>query len=160
MDSVNSYLFARAVHIFAVVFWIGGVAFVTTILIPALKQIPDINNRMELFEKLEGKFAVQAKITTLLTALSGIYLLEVMQIWYRFLLWEFWWMHLMVIIWLLFTLVLFVFEPWFLHNWFRKQALENSVKTFRKLHLMHILLLTISAITIIGAMLGAHGYRF
>ena len=49
MESVNS-------HLFAVVFWIGGVAFVTTILIPALKQIPDINNRMELFEKLEGHY--------------------------------------------------------------------------------------------------------
>ncbi len=57
-------------------------------------------------------------------------------------------------------MVLFVFEPWFLHDWFRKQALENSVKTFRKLHLMYNILLTISAITIIGAMLGAHGYRF
>ncbi|WP_019615140.1 hypothetical protein [Psychromonas ossibalaenae] len=160
MDSVNSYIFARAVHIFAVVLWIGGVAFVTTVLIPSLKQIPDIHNRLELFEKLEGKFSIQARITTVLTFVSGVYLIETMQIWDRFLQVEFWWMHLMVLVWLLFTLVLFVFEPWFLHDWFRKQALIDSDKTFRRVQLMHIVLLSISLVTVVGAMFGAHGYRF
>ena len=31
-------VFARALHIIAVVFWIGGVAFVTTVLIPAIRS--------------------------------------------------------------------------------------------------------------------------
>ena len=160
MDTLTGYTIARALHIFAVVLWIGGVAFVTTVLIPAIKEIPDINDRLALFEKLEGKFALQAKITTVITFLTGLYLIDLMQIWGRFLQLEYWWMHLMVLVWLLFTLVLFVFEPWFLHAWFRKQALIDSKKTFKRVHIMHIFLLTVSLITIIGAMLGAHGYRF
>jgi len=71
MDILTGYTVARALHIFAVVLWIGGVAFVTTILIPSLKQIPDINDRLALFEKLEGKFAIQARITTVITFLSA-----------------------------------------------------------------------------------------
>jgi len=160
MDTLTGYTIARALHIFAVVLWIGGVAFVTTVLIPALKQIPDIHDRLALFEKLEGRFAIQARITTVITFLTGLYLIDLMQIWDRFLQVEFWWMHAMVIVWLLFTLVLFVFEPLFLHKWFRKQALIDSKKTFQRVHIMHIVLLTVSLITIIGAMLGAHGFRF
>ncbi|WP_413702099.1 hypothetical protein ACLKMH_11735 [Psychromonas sp. KJ10-10] len=160
MDTLTSYTLARALHVIAVVLWIGGVAFVTTILIPSLKQIPDIHDRLALFEKLEGKFAIQAKITTVITFMSGLYLIDLMDIWGRFLLLEFWWMHAMVFVWFIFTLVLFVFEPWFLHAWFRKQALLDSKKTFQRVHIMHIVLLTISLITVLGAMLGAHGYQF
>ena len=72
MENYSHFVFARALHIAAVVFWIGGVAFVTTVLIPALKKISDTNDRLELFEKLEGKFGFQAKITTLITGLSDI----------------------------------------------------------------------------------------
>ena len=160
MDALTSFTLARALHIIAVVLWIGGVAFVTTILIPSLKQIPDINDRLALFEKLEGKFAIQARITTVLTFFTGVYMIEVMDIWGRFLQPSFWWMHLVILVWLLFTLVLFVFEPWFLHAWFRKQALIDSKRTFKRLHIMHILLLSVSLLTIFGAMLGAHGFRF
>tara|TARA_R110001583_G_scaffold67490_3_gene192859 strand:- start:22 stop:504 length:483 start_codon:yes stop_codon:yes gene_type:complete len=160
MDTLTSYTLARALHVIAVVLWIGGVAFVTTILIPSLKQIPDINDRLALFEKLEGKFAIQAKITTVISFLTGLYLIDLMNLWGRFLQVEFWWMHSMVLVWLIFTLVLFVFEPWFLHAWFRKQALTDSKKTFKRLHIMHIVLLTVSLITVLGAMLGAHGYQF
>jgi uncharacterized membrane protein len=160
MDNLTSFVLARAVHILAIVLWIGGVAFVTLVLIPALKKIPDESNRVMLFEQLEGRFANIAKITTLLTFFSGFYLVEVMQIWSRFLMLEFWWMHMMLLVWFVFTLVLFVLEPWFLHDWFKKRALADNDKTFKKLHTMHILLLIISLITIFGAMLGAHGFRF
>ena len=70
MENYSHFIFARALHIAAIVFWIGGVAFVTTVLIPALKNIPEANDRLELFEKLEGKFGFQAKITTLINAIN------------------------------------------------------------------------------------------
>jgi hypothetical protein len=59
---IYQFTLARALHIFVIVLWIGGVAFVTTVLIPSLKQIPDIHDRLVLFEKLEGKFAIQVRI--------------------------------------------------------------------------------------------------
>jgi len=41
MEDYNYFIFARAIHILGVVLWIGGVAFVTTTLIPSLKNIAD-----------------------------------------------------------------------------------------------------------------------
>jgi len=160
MDNFNHFILARALHVIGVLFWIGGVAFVTTVLIPSLKRITDTNNRLALFEQLEGKFGLQAKIATLLTGLSGYYMLEVMNAWDRYLEPQFWWMHLMTLVWAIFTLVLFVLEPLFLHRWFREMALKNSDKTFARLHLMHIILLTLSVVAVLGAVAGSHGFSF
>jgi uncharacterized membrane protein len=160
MQDFQYFILARALHVLGVVLWIGGVAFVTTVLIPALKRIADSKNRLELFEKLEGKFAIQSKIVTLVTGLSGLYMLQVMNAWERYLHVQFWWMHLMTLIWLIFTVILFVFEPLFLHRWFHEKATANGDKAFHLLHLMHIILLTLSLLAIFGAVAGSHGFQF
>jgi len=160
MDNFSHFVFARALHVIGVLFWIGGVAFVTTVLIPSLKKLTNTQNRLELFEQLEGKFGLQAKLATLLTGASGYYMLEVMSAWDRYLQPQFWWMHLMTLVWAIFTLVLFVLEPLFLHRWFREQASKNSEQAFARLHLMHIILLTLSATAVLGAVAGSHGFSF
>jgi uncharacterized membrane protein len=66
---------ARALHVFGVVLWIGGVAFVTTVLLPAVRQTRDPAERVAVFERMERRFAVQARITTLLVGATGIHLL-------------------------------------------------------------------------------------
>jgi len=160
MDNFSHFVFARALHVIGVLFWIGGVAFVTTVLIPSLKKITNTNDRLALFEQLESKFGLQAKIATLLTGLSGFYMLEALNAWDRYLQAQFWWMHLMTLVWAIFTLVLFVLEPLFLHQLFREMAIKNSDKTFARLHLMHIILLTLSVVAVLGAVAGSHGFSF
>ncbi|OUS15317.1 hypothetical protein A9Q88_12260 [Gammaproteobacteria bacterium 50_400_T64] len=160
MQDFSYFVFARSLHVAAVVFWIGGVAFVTTVLIPALKKIAAGDDKLELFEQLEGRFSFQAKITTLLTGISGFYMLEFMNAWERYSQPQFWWMHLMTLVWVIFTLVLFLFEPLFLHRWFRERALINSDKAFALLHRMHKVLLTLSVLAVLGAVVGSHGFTF
>ena len=160
MDYLDYFIIARAIHVVGVVLWIGGVAFVTTVLIPSLKQITDAKSRLALFEQLEGKFAFQAKLVTLLTGLSGFYMLHVMSAWERYQGAQYWWLHLMTFVWFIFTLVLFVLEPFVLHRWFHDQAMKNSENAFVWLHRMHKILLTLSLIAVFGAVLGSHGYAF
>ncbi|MBT4521129.1 MAG: hypothetical protein HOC23_14095 [Halieaceae bacterium] len=157
MESFEIFVVARALHVIGVVVWIGGVAFVTTVLIPSLKKVANTDDRLALFEQLEGKFSLQAKVSTLLTGVTGYYMLEVMNAWGRYQYLSFWWMHLMTFVWAVFTLVLFVLEPLVLHRWFAQRATENSDSAFTWLHRMHIVLLTLSCIAIVGAMAGAHG---
>ena len=154
----NHFVMARIVHILGIVLWIGGVAFVTTVLIPSIRRNRSHENRLELFESLEGRFGFQAKITTLITGLSGVYMLEVMDAWTRYLSPQFWWLHLMTLVWIIFTLVLFVLEPFVLHKWFHRQAIRDSDKAFSVLQKLHIVLLGLSLLAIVGAMAGAHGY--
>lgn len=160
METSDYFIIARTLHVIGVVIWIGGVAFVTTVLIPSLKNITESSNRLELFEQLEGKFAFQARIATLITGISGYYMLEVMNVWDRYQQLQFWWMHLMTFIWAIFTLVLFVLEPLILHRWFKEQAIKNSENAFAWLHRMHKVLLTISLLAVFGAVAGSHGLQF
>lgn len=147
------FVFARALHIIAVVFWIGGVAFVTTVLIPAIRASQKPEERLKTFELLESKFSFQTKLTTLLTGLSGFYMLNVMNAWSTM----GWWILLMILVWSIFTLVLFVLEPLFLHKWFHRQAQKHPEKSFFILQLMHIILLIVSTAAVIGGVAGAHG---
>jgi len=160
MENHDYFILARTLHVIGVVLWIGGVAFVTTVLIPSLKQITNDDNRLALFEQLEGRFAFQAKLATLVTGISGYFMLDYMNAWERYSHLSFWWMHLMTFIWAIFTAVLFVLEPLILHRWFREQAMKDSENAFAWLHRMHKALLTLSLVAVLGAVAGSHGYPF
>ena len=150
--------FARIIHVIAVILWIGGVAMVTTVIIPAVKKMKSKEDQIKTFEAIEGKFALQAKITTLLTGLSGFYMLYAMDGWDRYLDYKFWWIHAMTLVWILFTLILYVLEPLLLHKLFKKYVTENPNKTFVIIHRAHWVLLLLSLITTAGAVAGSHGW--
>lgn len=154
------FTLARIIHVIAVILWIGGVSMVTTVLIPAIKKMKSKEERIATFEMIEGKFATQAKITTLLTGLSGLYMLYELDGWNRYLDYRFWWIHAMTSVWFIFTLILYVLEPLVLHKIFKKYATENPEKTFRIMHRLHWVLLIISLITTAGAVAGSHGWFF
>ncbi|MDP7175239.1 MAG: hypothetical protein QF647_03425 [SAR324 cluster bacterium] len=156
----NYFVLARIFHVLAVVLWIGGVGFVTTVLIPSISKTEEPAARLKIFEAIENKFGFQAKLTTLVAGISGVYMLEVTDGWSRNLNYEFWWLHLMTFVWAVFTLVLFILEPLFLQKWFHRQAEINSEKAFQLLQIMHVVLLSLSILAIVGAIGGSHGFTF
>jgi len=155
---LDDLVLARVLHVLGVVLWIGGVAMVTTVLLPATRRLKAAPERLALFEQVEGRFAAQARATTLLTGLTGFYLLYAMDAWHWFTLASHWYVHAMVAVWVLFTLMLFVLEPLVLHRWFRRRAEREPEGTFRIIQRLHWLLLTISLITVAGAVAGGHGW--
>src|SRR5208282_5705813 len=114
MDEVT---IARALHVLAVVLWIGGVGFATTVLLPAIRRLEAPEQRLALFDAIERRFAWQARLTTALAGLTGLDMLIRLDLWDRFLSPAYWWMHAMVIVWLVFTVMLCVAEPLVLHRW-------------------------------------------
>lgn len=148
---------ARALHVLAVVHWIGGVSLVTLVLLPALRRQADAVTALAQFADLEAGFSRQAKLSVTVAGLTGFYLTHRLAAWERLLDIGYWWMHAMVAIWLLFTLVLFVIEP--LHQ--RRQQTLTAPQAFARLQLiqrLHWLLLALSMVTVAAAVLGAHGY--
>jgi len=140
--------------------WIGGVYFVTMVLIPKLRNENDLHIRLEQFEAVESRFALQAKFITVVAGLSGFYMVHYLNGWERYLHIEYWWLHLMSFVWFVFTVVLFILEPLVLHSWFHEQAKNNSDQTFVLLHNFHKVILTISLVAIFGAVAGSHGFQF
>ncbi len=85
-------------------------------------------------------------------------MVHILNAWQRFTDWHYWWMHAMVLVWLIFTLMLFVLEPFVLHRKFKERAQHEPEKVFTLIQLMHWLLLTLSLITVAGAVAGSHGW--
>jgi uncharacterized membrane protein len=150
----------RILHILGVVFWIGGLAMVTLVILPAVKKFKSPEERIAFFEVVESKFSSIAKVSSLVTGLSGFYMISKLKAWSWFLDASYWWMHLMVIIWLIFTLMIFVLEPMFLEKKMKEKAKADPEGTFNKIQKTHSHLLWLSILTIIGAVAGSHGWLF
>lgn len=155
---MEAFALARVMHMLGVVLWIGGVAFVTTVLLPAVGRIKHPGERIAFFTEIERGFARQARITTVLTGASGFWLTALLHAWPRFHTPAYWWMTAMVGVWALFTVMLFVLEPMFLHRWFESRAQHDPEGTFRLVQRLHWGLLLVSLLTIAGAVAGAHGW--
>ena len=93
----------------------------------------------------------------MLAGRSGFHMVVWLDLWYRFRSLAYWWMHAMVAVWLLFTLMQFVAEPLFLDRWLRARAKVRPETTFGLIERLHWILLALSLITLIGALLGSHG---
>ena len=151
---------ARALHVLAIVVWIGGVAMVTSVILPAVRRMAKPNERIAFFESIERRFAFQARVSTLLAAVTGFYMVYRLKLWDRFLDARCWWMHAMVAVWAVFTLVLFVLEPLVLHRVSDERAQRDPEGTFRLVERLHWVLLTLSLVTTLGAVAGVHGAFF
>jgi uncharacterized membrane protein len=154
---MNDVALARAIHVLAVIVWIGGVAMVTTVILPLVRRTRLPKEQLALFEAVERRFIWQARIATLLVAASGFYMADRLDLWARFRSLDFWWMHAMVGVWLIFTLILFVAEPLFLHRWVHRRALMAPESTFRLFHWLHWVLLTLAVVTAFAAVAGSYG---
>jgi uncharacterized membrane protein len=143
---------ARALHVLSLVHWIGGVSMVTLVLLPGLIRTVPAAQRLVLFEMIEGRFARQARISTVIAGASGFWMTDRLAAWDRFVDSHFWWMHAMVAVWAIFTFVLFVAEPLFLHRWFHRRMLVDPEGTFAVVRIGHWALLTLSLVTVGGAL--------
>ncbi|HLZ64672.1 MAG TPA: hypothetical protein VKQ29_00510 [Aliidongia sp.] len=148
---------ARALHVLAVVVWVGGVAMVTTVFLPLVRRSQGAAERLALFDAVEQRFIGQARVATIVVALTGFYMVWRLNLWDRFSDARFWWMHAMVCVWALFSLVLFVLEPLILHRLLHRRALASSDATFALLHRAHWLLLGLSLVTVFAAVAGSNG---
>jgi uncharacterized membrane protein len=152
---MDDFTLARVLHVLAVLFWIGGVAFVTLVLLPWVKREHDPDERLAAFHAVEGRFAPQARLWVALAGLSGLWMIHRADLWSRFADARFWWMHAMVLVWMVFAVILYVAEPLALHRRMKRSATPSA--DFDRFFLGHRILLTLSLIAVVGAVGGSHG---
>lgn len=152
---MDDFIAARVLHVLAVLMWIGGVAFVTTVVMPSIRRHHAPDERLAAFHRIEGLFAAQARLWVLLAGASGFWMIHRAGLWERFADPRFWWMHAMLGLWMVFALMLFLIEPLFLHRRFR--ASHRPAADFARMERMHRLLLALAIVTLLGAVAGSHG---
>ena len=137
----------------AVIVWIGGVWFVTAVVLPAMQP----QEWLREFDAIERRFARQVRVAVILVLLSGLAMLVQYGMWDRFKDATFWWMHLMVFVWLLFALLLFVLEPLLLHRFVARRAAAAPDATLKLILRFHRVMLALSLLAAGAAVGGAHG---
>ena len=153
----DDFALARALHVLALVHWIGGVTMVTTIVLPRARALANAQAAVAAFEMFEGRFAAQVRWSILLAGLSGFYMLYKMQGWARLVDPASWWLALMVAVWAVFALMVFVLEPLLVHRLFHDYALRDKERAFAWAIRLHAVALTVSGVAIVAGVLGAHG---
>lgn len=151
----NDYAIARALHVLAIVMWIGGVGFVTTVLIPSIRRRFAPAQQYAMFEDIEHRFGAQARLWVLLALASALWMLWRSDGWAR--LRDTGWLQLMLAAWLPFFLMLFVLEPLLVHRLLKQRALRDPQGTMRLMQRLHVLLLGLSLLAVLGGVVGAHG---
>ena len=153
MDDVT---IARVIHVAAIVHWIGGVVFVTAVVLPAVSALAEPKRRLEMFEAVERRFSGQVRVSVPLAGLSGAYMAERLDVWSRFVTPGGWWLMAMAFLWLLFMAILFVIEP-LLHARFQRKAMDDPTGTFRSMQRAHWALGGAALVVAAAAVAGAHG---
>ena len=147
---------AIAVHLLAIVWWIGGLAFVTAVFLPAIRH--DFGNDPQaIFHSIENRFAPQARIALFLVGLSGLYLLWKLHAWSWLADMKFWWLDAMILYWILFVVLLFVLEP----AGVLKRAMHtgsDKSAVWKRMQYFHVVMLIIAFVIIAGASAGSHGF--
>jgi len=152
---MDDFSLARALHVVSVVMWIGGVAFVTTVAMPAIRAAEPAAARLSVFHRFEQRFVWQARFWVLLAGASGVWMTESGGLWDRFSDPAFWWMHAMVAVWLVFFAMLFVIEPLVLQR--RMAGSAQPEKDFDRMERMHRVVLALALTAVIGAAAGSRG---
>ena len=61
---MNDIILARALHVLAVVVWIGGVSMATTLAVPAIRRGDLGQNPLKAFVAIVGRFIWQARASS------------------------------------------------------------------------------------------------
>lgn len=153
---MDDLLIARLLHVIAIVIWIGGMAFVTLVVLPLARRQPTTEQKLALFEAVEQPFSRIARWAVGIAGLSGIWMLRNRELWYRFTEPSYWWLWAMGLLWLVFAVMLYIAEPLYLHRAFHRWAKQSPQPAFAWAFRLHLLLLGIALVTIAGAVYGSH----
>lgn len=147
---------AIGLHLLGVLWWVGGLAFVTLVFLP-LARAGKLGDTQQAFQTIEARFAPQVKTALLVVLLSGLYMLWRLDAWSWFANPHTWWLPAMVLYWLWFALMLFVLGPIGLLKRIMKGA-SNPDMAWKRLHRVHGVLLVIGLVIVAAAAAGSHGF--
>ena len=150
------------IHLLPVIIWIGGLSFITIIVIPMLISWDDPLQKVLTFQRIEHRFAPVARIYNIITGVTG-FVMVYLTGWYKL-------YHtakglpllIMTIIWLVWFVMLFGLEPLIV-----KKMLDRMVKSgvkmeieavFSRMNKMHWVLLLLSLVASTAGIIFAHGY--
>ncbi len=147
------------IHLLTVILWIGGLAFVTSIVLPMAIKTPDALQKVLLFQRVEHRFAKVARTYNVITGATGFVMIFLAG-WHRTLFTRAGIpLTVMTMIWVFWFVMLWGLEPFVI-----KKMLTNMLKDpkmdidgiFKRLNTMHWFMVFISLVAATAGVFVAH----
>jgi uncharacterized membrane protein len=148
-----------AVHVLAVVIWIGGVAFVTMIVFPMIMRMEGSLEKVIFFQGMEHRFAKIAKTAVFIAGLTGGWLLYITGEWEILFTAQGIGPTVMLVVWTLYVLVL-LFEAKLFELLFSGESQQETGKVFSRLSAFHWVVLALSLLAAGIGVWAGHGGTF
>lgn len=145
-----------ALHVVMVVLWIGGVAFVTVIIFPMLLTMEDSLEKVLLFQRVENKFARQARFYAWMTGLTGGILLYLTREYSLLFTLRGVGITTMLLAWLVYVFIL-TFEKRLFKVLFSHPEKLDSSQVFSRLNIFHWFILGLSLLAVFAGVFTGHG---
>ena len=144
------------IHVIAVIIWIGGVTFVTTVIFPMMYMTEGSLEKALLFQRVEHRFAGMVKWLIVIVGVTGIWLLYAK---YGFAILaerKGFGIVIMLFAWALYTTVLLSERKIFARIFADPEKIDMN-KALRTINIMHWLLLVVSYAAVAGGVWFGHG---
>ncbi len=148
-----------AIHVTTIVLWIGGVAFVTIIIFPMLLKMEDSFEKVMMFQRVENKFAKQARFYAWTAGITGGILLYMTGQYNALFTMNTIGVTVMLIVWLVYILVL-TFEKRVFKVLFSQPEKLDAAKIFVRLNAFHWVVLGLSLAAVFIGVWAGHGGSF
>jgi len=150
------------IHVLTVIIWIGGLAFITMLVLPMIIGMPDALQKVLFFQRIEHRFAPRARIFSATVVISGLIMMFSTG-WHAMLFTKRGIpLLVMLVIGLFWIVMLFGLEPRII-----KRMLANLAKSgekmeietvFNRMNRLHWVLFIVSLIASAAGVIFAHGY--
>ncbi len=149
-------------HLVFVILWIGGLGFITIVVLPMIVRMQDPLQKVLFFQRMEHKFAPMAKVYNAIVGITGFVMLYMSG-----------WQSLMftkqglsllfmVAVWVFWAIMLFGLEPLIVRKMIdnlAKSGEKMEIETiFNRMNRLHWVLLIVSLLASISGVAFGHGY--
>ncbi|MBE7415401.1 MAG: hypothetical protein HS130_09325 [Deltaproteobacteria bacterium] len=155
------FLTMHMVHVLTVILWIGGLAFVTGIVLPMAIKTPDPLQKVLTFQRIEHRFAPLAKAYNIIVGITG-FVMVWQTGWYELYFRPGGWaLTFMTAVWVFWFVMLVGLEPTVIRKMLDRMAREGATMDidgiFRKVKTLHWVMVAISLAASAAGVLVAHG---
>ena len=149
------------IHLLTVVIWVGGLAFITILILPMIIKMPDALQKALLFQRIEHRFAPLARYYVAIVGVSGFIMFFQMELMDILFTRSGYFLLFMMVIWVFWVIMLFGLEPIII-----KKMLDNMAKkgeameietVFARMNRLHWVLLALSLAASASGAIFAHG---
>jgi uncharacterized membrane protein len=156
MESEMILKLSAAAHVMGVVIWIGGVAFVTIILLPMIHTMTDPMEKALLFQRVEHRFSRIVRPTIILVGLTGLYNLYEKGLYLIMPTLQGFWLDLMIGVFIFYALLIFGLEKALFKRIFKDVKQLNADQVFFRMSLFHWVVLALSLAAVGAGVIGTY----